>query len=456
MDYMTTDTDTIVAIATPPGRGGVGIVRVSGPNVTHIAQVVTTKALTPRYAHYGPLLAADGHTVIDHGIALLFPAPRSFTGEDVLELHAHGGPLLLDTLVNNIVQLDARLARPGEFSERAFLNNKIDLVQAEAIADLINSRSEQAATQALRSLQGVFSHKIHQLVAALTQLRTRIEASIDFPEEAIDELGHLQISDDLQHILNQLQAVFQQARQGVLLQEGMTVAIAGKPNAGKSSLLNALAGRDSAIVTPVAGTTRDTVRETITIESVPIHVIDTAGLRKSNDPIEQEGIRRAWQAIEQADHILLVVDSQQSQATSPTALWPECAHRLNRYDHVTVIHNKCDTSGIDSGMVSDHPPVIGLSAKTGDGIDALCQHLLHSMGYHAGEGEFIARRRHLQALERAEQALLHGQQQWLSHAGSELLAEDLRQCQHRLGEITGAVSVDDLLGEIFANFCMGK
>jgi tRNA modification GTPase len=464
MNSLAFDTDTIVAIATPPGRGGVGIIRVSGPNCQAIADAMTARQLTPRYAHYGPFFESNkdstnstNRTAIDHGIALFFAAPNSFTGEDILELQAHGGPVLLDLLLKEVISIGARLARPGEFSERAFLNNKIDLTQAEAIADLIDSASEQAAKNALRSLQGEFSEKINRLLEALIQLRIYVEAAIDFPEEEIDFLADGKVATDLTAIIANLLQVFEQAKQGTLVQEGMTVVIAGKPNAGKSSLLNALSGRDSAIVTAIEGTTRDILREQIQIDGMPLHIIDTAGLRESPDIIEQEGIRRAWEEIEKADRVLLVVDSSVSEETDPQALWPDFAEKLPQLHTVTIIHNKCDLIQQTAMITEGDPTLIKLSAKADEGIDLLRQHLKACMGYSgAGEGGFTARRRHLVALDKAYQALIAGQNQLNNFGAGELLAEDLRQCQQCLSEITGEFSADDLLGEIFSSFCIGK
>lgn len=463
MNKLTLDTDTIAAITTPPGRGGVGIIRLSGPLTQTIAQAITETQLKPRHAHYGPFYqsnkdaAGDIKNAIDYGITLFFPGPHSFTGEDVLELQAHGGPVLLDLLLREVTRHGARLARPGEFSERAFLNNKIDLAQAEAIADLIDSASEQAARNALRSLQGEFSNKISSLVEAVIQLRIYVEAAIDFPEEEIDFLADGKVSADLQRITQQVVAVFEQAKQGALVQEGMTVVIAGKPNAGKSSLLNALSGKDSAIVTEIEGTTRDILREQIQIDGMPLHIIDTAGLRESPDIIEQEGIRRAWAEIEKADRVLLVVDSSVSQETDPLKLWPDAAEKLPLLHNITVIHNKCDLADEVPSIVDGSPVLIKLSAKANHGLDILRQHLKSCMGYNgAGEGGFTARRRHLIALENAHQALIAGQLQLDSYGAGELLAEDLRQCQQALSEITGEFTPDDLLGEIFSSFCIGK
>ncbi|MDC3332811.1 tRNA uridine-5-carboxymethylaminomethyl(34) synthesis GTPase MnmE [bacterium] len=456
MSFSSIDTYTIAAIATPPGRGGVGIIRLSGPLSKEISFKLTSKVLKPRYAHYGEF--THNKHVLDMGIALLFPGPHSFTGEDVLELQAHGGPILLDSLLKAALELGARLARPGEFSERAFLNNKIDLTQAEAIADLIDSASEQAAQNALRSLQGEFSSKISALVHAVTQLRIYVEAAIDFPEEEIDFISDGKVANDLQQIIDTLNTVFDQAKQGALIQEGMTVVIAGKPNAGKSSLLNSLSGKDSAIVTDIAGTTRDVLREHIQIDGMPLHIVDTAGLRESPDIVEKEGIKRAWDEIEKADRILLVVDSSQSHQVNPIELWPEFANKLPNQQKITVIHNKCDLAGFSpENTVHDDIPLIRLSAKQDLGIDLLRDHLKHCMGYNgAGEGSFTARRRHIDALTRAQTALNAGQEQLHGHGAGELLAEDLRLCQQILGEITGNFSSDDLLGEIFSSFCIGK
>lgn len=456
-------TDTIAAIATPPGRGGVGIVRVSGPLVVAIAAAITGTQLTPRRAHYGPFLetagleTGDHPQTLDHGIALLFVAPNSFTGEDVLELHGHGGPVILDCLLREVLRLGARLARPGEFSERAFLNDKIDLAQAEAIADLIDSVSEQAARSAVRSLEGEFSARIHALVEQLTRLRIYVEAAIDFPEEEIDFLADPKVRTDLRALLQKLDTVLASARQGSLLREGMAVVIAGRPNAGKSSLLNALAGRERAIVTPIAGTTRDVLREHIQIDGMPLHIIDTAGLRDSPDEVEREGIRRAWLEIEQADHVLLVVDSQAETSTDPAALWPADVPVSLAGKPVTIVRNKADLSALPIAMAEGDPTVITLSAKSGDGIDLLRQHLKTSIGYQDNaEGLILARRRHLDALKRARDYLITGQDQLEAAGAGELLAEDLRLAQQALGEITGTVTADDLLGRIFSSFCIGK
>lgn len=451
-------TDTIAAIATATGRGGVGIVRVSGPKACLVAEQLLKIKLQPRHAHYCDFSSRSGD-VLDQGIALFFPGPNSFTGEDVLELQGHGGPVILDLLLREITQLGIRLARPGEFSERAFLNDKLDLIQAEAIADLIDATSEQAARNALHSLQGAFSKRIHELVEALIHLRIYVEASIDFPEEEIDFLSDGKVARDLDCIISKLQQVFKEARQGVLVRDGMRVVIAGRPNAGKSSLLNALSGRESAIVTSIEGTTRDVLREHIHIDGMPLHIIDTAGLRESPDEVEQIGIQRAWHEIQQADRVLLLVDSRQSQLTDAHKIWPEFVEKLQDPNKITLVRNKIDLSNEVAGLFhSDTSDIyIGISAATGDGIDELKQHLKTIMGFsESGESGFTARRRHLDALERAQAFLASGKAQLQGYAAGELLAEDLRQAQNALGEITGEFTPDDLLGRIFSSFCIGK
>jgi len=448
--------DTIAAIATAPGRGGVGIVRISGRAAKPLTKALIGKNLSPRYAHFGPFLGKN-QEVIDEGIALFFEGPNSFTGEDVLELQGHGGPVILDLLLQEVTRQGVRLARPGEFSERAFMNDKLDLAQAEAIADLIDASSAQAARNALHSLQGAFSVKIQSLVEALIQLRIYVEAAIDFPEEEIDFLTDGKVSNDLNSIIHQLSQVFSEAKQGVLVREGMTVVIAGRPNAGKSSLLNLLAGRETAIVTNIEGTTRDILREHIHIDGMPLHIIDTAGLRESPDEVERIGIARAWQEIENADRVLLMVDSEKTPNFDPQSIWPEFVNRLPDPSRLTVIANKADLSQLNPGLINDSPTVIAISAHTGEGIETLQQHLKDVMGFTgANEGGFTARRRHLDALERAEELLLTGKQQLQSYAAGELLAEDLRQAQNALSEITGEFTSDDLLGRIFSSFCIGK
>ncbi|MFP1946273.1 tRNA uridine-5-carboxymethylaminomethyl(34) synthesis GTPase MnmE [Lonsdalea quercina] len=451
-------TDTIVAQATPPGRGGVGILRISGSAASAVAQAVLGKLPRPRYADYLPFMDAD-RSVLDQGIALWFPNPNSFTGEDVLELQGHGGPVILDLLLKRILTLPGvRIARPGEFSERAFLNDKLDLAQAEAIADLIDASSEQAARSAVNSLQGVFSSRIHQLVEALTHLRIYVEAAIDFPDEEIDFLSDGKIEAQLNAVIADLNGVRAEARQGSLLREGMKVVIAGRPNAGKSSLLNSLAGREAAIVTDIAGTTRDVLREHIHIDGMPLHIIDTAGLRDANDEVERIGIERAWQEIEQADRVLFMVDGTTTEASEPAALWPEFMARLPKTLPITVVRNKADITGETLGIedVSTHS-LIRLSARTGEGVDLLRNHLKESMGFTSStESGFLARRRHLQALERAAEHLEQGRDQLVSAYAGELLAEELRLSQQALSEITGEFTSDDLLGRIFSSFCIGK
>lgn len=451
-------TDTIVAQATAPGRGGVGIVRVSGPLCAQVSQLVLGQTLVPRKAHYLPFYDVSGE-VLDQGIALYFNHPNSFTGEDVLELQGHGGQIILDLLIKRILTIpELRMARPGEFSERAFLNDKLDLAQAEAIADLIDASSEQAAKSAMRSLQGEFSNKIHALVEQVIHLRMYVEAAIDFPEEEIDFLSDGKVAHDLAHIMAQIAQVQQQAKQGSLLREGMQVVIAGRPNAGKSSLLNALAGRDAAIVTDVAGTTRDVLKEHIHLDGMPLHIIDTAGLRDSTDKVEQIGIERAWQEIIKADRVLFMLDSCDSKENDPHKIWPEFMQKLPPNMGLTLVRNKVDLSGEEVGFdqIGD-TPVFRLSASLNQGIDALAQHLKDCMGFNQnGEGQFIARRRHIDAIERAAEHLSIGHQQLHDHLAGELLAEELRLTQQALNEITGEFSSNDLLGRIFSSFCIGK
>ncbi|WP_267362428.1 tRNA uridine-5-carboxymethylaminomethyl(34) synthesis GTPase MnmE [Gilliamella sp. B2772] len=452
------NSDTIVAQATPPGRGGVGILRISGPKAQEVAKVVLGILPKPRYAHYLPFLAADG-TTLDEGIALFFPNPNSFTGEDVLELQGHGGPVILDLLLKRILEISGvRIARPGEFSERAFLNDKLDLAQAEAIADLIDASSEQAAKSALSSLQGVFSKKINELVESLIHLRIFTEAAIDFPEEEIDFLSDGKIEAELDQVIQRLNEVRHEAKQGSLLREGMKVVIAGRPNAGKSSLLNALAGREAAIVTDIAGTTRDVLREHIHIDGMPLHIIDTAGLREASDEVERIGIERAWQEIDQADRVLFMVDSTTTNEANPEKLWPEFIERLPKNMPVTVIRNKADLTGEPLGYSEQNGYcLIQLSARTGEGITLLRDHLKQVMGFTSStEGGFLARRRHLQALEKAAEHLNNGKYQLTTFHAGELLAEELRLAQESLSEITGQFTSDDLLGRIFSSFCIGK
>lgn len=449
-----THTTTIAAIATPSGQGGVGVIRISGPQTSQIAAILLGKTPTPRHAHYTTFHGAD-HKILDQGIALYFPKPHSFTGEDILELHTHGSPIILDLLLKHLFSLGAVMAHPGEFSERAFLNGKIDLVQAEAIADLIASSSEQAAFSALRSLQGEFSKRIYHLVELLIQLRVYLEADLDFPDEDIDLLENQHVQNALQKISSTLDQIKKSAKQGVLLRDGMQVVIAGEPNVGKSSLLNQLSGKDNAIVTDIPGTTRDVLREHIHIDGLPLHIIDTAGLRETTDIVEREGIRRAQEAIAQADRILLVLD------TDTTAL-PDLSKffdQLPDLNKLTVICNKIDLYA-KNPCVEQHPTgyfLVYISAKTGEGIDLLRTHLKSCLGFsNTTEGTFIARRRHLNALEKATHHFNEAQFHLQKNKAIELIAEELRLAQHALSEITGEFLSDDLLGEIFSRFCIGK
>lgn len=440
--------DTIAAIATAPGRGGIGIVRVSGPLAISIIQSITGILPLPRRAYYSDFRDKKGN-LIDQGIIIFFPKPHSFTGEDVAEFHGHGGPVILNYLLKTSLQLGARLAKPGEFTERAFLNEKIDLAQAEAIADLIDANSEQAVRAAMRSLQGDFSKKINELIHQLTHLRMYIEAAIDFPEEEIDFLSDNYVTDELEKLLLQVTTIYKTTQQGVLLKEGVSIVIAGLPNAGKSSLLNALSGRDSAIVTPIAGTTRDILQEYISIDGIPIHIIDTAGLRESTDIIEQEGIKRAKDAITRADKVLWIIDSEKNiEDQKPSFSHPNLTFVLNKIDLLNEVAEHRQINGV---------PIIKVSAKTGAGISELKEYIKTSIGYfHTEEGNFIARQRHLNALDKVKESLIKGQRQLKENRAGELLAEELRLAQQFLGEITGEITSDDLLGKIFANFCIGK
>lgn len=439
--------DTIVAIATPPGRGGVGIVRVSGLLVERIAHQMMGHLLQPRYATFATFKDQQNQ-IIDQGIVLYFKAPHSFTGEDILEFQGHGSPVVLDQVLKTMIEMGARLAKPGEFSERAFLNNKIDLTQAEAIADLINASSSEAARGALRSLQGEFSQHIHRLLKQLITLRKMVEAAIDFPEEEIDFLAESSVQQDLIELIAQVKTVEKSAHQGALLQEGMTVVILGEPNVGKSSLLNALAGKDSAIVTDIAGTTRDLLRENIHIDGMPLHIIDTAGLRETQDVVEKEGIRRAENVAAQADIVLFVVDATQ----------PSLPNNIPINAPVLIVKNKMDLTKESAQKTrQDAYDTISISAKTGEGLDLLKDTLKNRMGFQrTTEGTFVARRRHLNALAKTQEYLEHGLSQLKQHRASELLAEDLRLAQQSLSEITGEFHSDDLLGEIFSSFCIGK
>jgi len=442
--------DTIAALATPSGKGSVGVLRVSGELVGAVIDAILKRPLHPRRAHFLPFHDWDD-SVLDSGLALFFPAPHSFTGEDVLELQGHGSPVVLDMLMRRVLSLGVRLARPGEFSERAFLHDKIDLAQAEAIADLIESASEQAARSAQRSLQGDFSSAIDKLVEALINLRLYVEAAIDFAEEEIDFLSEGAITEKLSALLTSLEQTRRSAQQGCLLRDGLTVVIAGRPNAGKSSLLNCLAGREAAIVTEIEGTTRDTLREYVQIDGLPLHIIDTAGLRESMDIIEKEGIRRAREAMAKADCILLMIDDRYREAAE--RLLDELPNNLP----AIWIYNKIDLTGRGPGICETvRGTEISLSIKTGAGLELLRQHLKARAGYGSeGDNVFSARRRHLDALSRAREAILSGMAQ-LNTRSPELLAEDLREAQNALSEITGAFTTEDLLDRVFSSFCIGK
>lgn len=444
--------DTIAAIATPPGRGGIGIVRVSGPAVVKLAAALLGDVPAPRRAGLRIFRDARG-AQLDSGLALFFPAPHSYTGEDVLELHAHGGPVVLSLLLKRVCALGARRARPGEFTERAYLNDKLDLAQAEAVADLIDAASEQAARAAQRSLRGEFSARVQALSEALIELRAYVEAAIDFPDEELDFLGDGKVGERLAAIHERFVDLQRAAAQGSLLREGLTLVIAGRPNAGKSSLLNALAGHDAAIVTAVPGTTRDLLHEQITLDGLPLHIVDTAGLRDSGDVVEQEGVRRAWQAARSADHVLLVVDDAAGFAAGDRRILEELPAGLT----VTVVYNKIDLSGRESRRDEKQQPAsVSLSARTGAGLDLLRAHLKQVAGFQPpGEGSFLARHRHVEALERARAHLGEAERRLQERAG-ELLAEELRLAQQVLGEITGEFTSEDLLGKIFSSFCIGK
>lgn len=463
----------IVAITTAPGRGAVGIVRVSGAALATLVQTLCGKVLTPRQAHYLPFLDEDGQP-IDHGLALYFPAPHSYTGEDVLELQAHGGTVVLQLLLARCLRagqtMGLRVAQPGEFTQRAFLNDKIDLAQAEAVADLIDASTEAAARSASRSLSGGFSTEIHRLRDALVKLRMLVEATLDFPEEEIDFLQKADAQGQLQQLQTAVAQVLDGAQQGALLREGMTVVLAGQPNVGKSSLLNALAGAERAIVTAVPGTTRDKVTETLQIQGVPLHVVDTAGLREGQDEVERIGIARSWQAIEDADAVLFLhdlsrmhlADYQADDATIAQRLSEgapkkgRLVHVLNKSDLVRAedVARACAVL-LDQGQNK----TVVVSAQTGDGLQLLREQLLALAGWHSvPEGLFIARKRHVVALTLAAGHLASAQEQLAAgeHAALDLLAEELRLAQQQLGTITGAFSADDLLGEIFSRFCIGK
>ncbi len=445
--------DTIVAAATPPGRGGIGIVRLSGPKTPEIAAVILGELPAARRATLARFTDRDRET-IDAGLALFFPAPHSYTGEHMLELQGHGGPLVMEALIVRIEELGARRALPGEFTQRAFINDKLDLAQAEAICDLIDAGSSEAARAAMRSLQGEFSAMVHGLTEAVIELRTHVEAAIDFPDEDIDPLADLQVQERLRGLLLHFAAIEQSARQGRLLREGMTVVLAGPPNAGKSSLLNRLAGYDAAIVTPHPGTTRDVLRERIHIDGMPLHVLDTAGLRAADDAAEEEGIRRAHAEMSRADRVLFVIDAA---ADAAAGAYARARAQLPQAVPVTLLFNKCDLArGIPLDDTLSGPPRIAVSALTGVGLETLRAHLKACMGYRSVDaGTVSARQRHLDALARARR---HVEQacELAERRQGELVAQELSDSQQRLCEITGEFTTEDLLGRIFASFCVGK
>jgi len=440
--------DTIAAVATPPGAGGIAVVRLSGPAAARIANTVAGPLPAPRHAALRRFHGA-GDSVVDEGIVLYFAGPASFTGEDVVELHGHGGPVVVDQVLAAVLAAGARLARPGEFSERAFHNGRLDLAQAEAVADLIAAGSAESARLAVRTLQGEFSRRVDELLEQLAALRTYIEAAIDFPDEEVDVLADGVVLRDLDGLLQTIEGILQSARRGRLLRDGLRIVIAGPPNAGKSSLLNALVGHDAAIVTAIPGTTRDVLREFIQLDGLPLHVVDTAGLREDADLVEQEGIRRAHGEMARADRVLWVLDDREGEDAGTTDL-PDGVP-------VTRVRNKIDLTGTAAGLRAGDPPTVAISVATGAGMDALREHLKACAGYHgAGEGEFLARRRHLDALERVRGSMQQARAALLARRAGELAAEDLRQAQQALGEITGAFTTDDLLERIFSTFCIGK
>ena len=478
----------IAAIATAPGRGGIGVVRVSGRDLSSIVAAVLGRALVPRHATYGPFVAADG-SAIDQGIAIHFPAPHSYTGEDVLELQGHGGPVVLQLLLRRVLEagrdLGLRLAEPGEFTQRAFLNDKLDLAQAEAVADLIDASTEQAARSATRSLSGEFSAAVHALVDRLIELRTLVEATLDFPEEEIDFLEAADARGRLGRIRDDLHALLANAQRGALLRDGLNVVLLGEPNVGKSSLLNALAGAEVAIVTEIPGTTRDRIAQAIQIEGVPLNVVDTAGLRETTDQVERLGIARTWAEAAQADVVVHLLDARDPDPAAARGIELELDHRLAEPVPLVRVYNKIDLAGTaarverqDSAGTVTKPLLAGgatnrefswqgsapgvssvwLSAKTGEGIDGLRGLLLELAGWQAsGESTFIARERHLVALRAAQAHVDAAEAHARERARSlDLLAEELRLAQERLNEITGEFTADDLLGIIFSRFCIGK
>lgn len=438
------DTDTIAAVATPPGQGGVGIVRISGPLALQIGETIVGEPLPPRHALHAQF-THEGE-LLDDGVGLYFAAPNSYTGEDSVELQGHGGPVVMQMLLNAVLAAGARLARPGEFSERAFLNGQIDLAQAEAVADLIASASTQAARGAVRSLSGEFSNHINQLDADVLKLRVSVEAAIDFPDEEVEFLAEGRVGEQVEALIGAVQALTQRGRQGALLTQGVSIAIIGAPNAGKSSLLNRLSGEEAAIVTDIPGTTRDLLKVDLVLDGLPIRLVDTAGLRDTADPVEVEGVRRARQAAETADLILEVCDLAVTQVKTE----PSNPERTLR------VENKIDLVDAPPGLVGDSPSAVRVSCLTGAGIDALKGAIKHRVGFTGESSTFSARQRHIEALNAALSALENAAERLESNAAAEIIAEELRLAHLALGEITGETTPDDLLGSIFATFCIGK
>ena len=445
--------DTIAAIASAPGRGAVGVIRVSGPDVPRIAQAILNVVPEPRLAQVADFRSSSGEA-LDRGLALYFAAPASYTGEHVLELQGHGGALIMDLLLKRLLELGCRMARPGEFSERAYLNGKIDIAQAEAIADLIDAGTTAAARAAVRSMQGEFSARINALQAQITELRTLVEAAIDFPDEELEFLPGSVLGRSMANILSGFESITAAARQGALLREGLNVVIAGKPNAGKSSLLNQLVGDEIAIVTDQPGTTRDVLRQHVHLDGLPLNLIDTAGLRATADVAEAEGVRRAWNELDRADRVLYILDAAADEPLD----WRAELEELPPGVPVTLVFNKIDLTGVAPRADESHdPPQVFLSARTGEGLPLLREHLKTRAGYLSGDcGALSARRRHLDALRRAQSCVVQAAQTLRTMRAFELFAEDLRRAQLALGEITGEFTSDDLLGEIFSSFCIGK
>lgn len=456
MSAPTSMNDTIAAIATATGKGGVGIVRLSGPDAYAIGTAITKSTLNPREAHYCALKDASGD-ILDHGIVLYFVSPHSYTGEDVVELQAHGGPVILGLLLKTAIKLGARMAKPGEFTERAFLNDKMDLAQAEAVVDLINSTTETAAKTALRSLSGEFSNTVQALLQRLIDIRMYIEAALDFPEEEIDFLSDSALIQRMNTLLEALQTVFQQSKQGQLIKDGMNVVILGQPNAGKSSLMNALSQENKAIVTDIAGTTRDVLENQIQIDGLPLNIIDTAGLRDTQDVVEAEGVKRAWQAVENADAVIVMIDASQGVQSQDNTILNQLPHKLPCLIGLNKIDLNPDYPH-ETGLLDSHPlqRIFPLSIETGEGLLELKTAMKEIMGYQQNnEGMYLARQRHLNALD---DTLSHVQlaQTQLNLGMGELAAEELKLAQQHLGQITGEFTSDDLLGEIFSSFCIGK